>query len=217
MADICAGGEGFAELSNDLRSLMKRNVNRLGQNACVAGMSKSLADASEHGCFASSLLATYFSPRRSLTICNAGHPPPLLFRDAEKAWIALSGSISDSGETHSDTVLRSTEYHEVQTRLSVGDVLLYYSGSLVECVDAHSDLLGIAGIRKLAERLVLDGTERLAARLLSEVQATNPRILEAGDATVIVCRATKRAVGWKANLLAPLRMFRRVADQVTFL
>ena len=52
-------------------------------------MNEQFAAMSKSGCFATALVTTFFSPTNELSLCNAGHPPPLLYRAGTKQWSYL--------------------------------------------------------------------------------------------------------------------------------
>ena len=59
----------------------------LGQtDAAYAPDEPPIQPASEQGGFATAVATTFFSPTRSLSICNAGHPTPLLYRIDRRQW-----------------------------------------------------------------------------------------------------------------------------------
>ncbi len=82
LAEICGQGALSVEIAEALRELMKRNLNTIQQARFVNDMNQHLTEASERGGFASTLISTYFASTRSFTLCNAGHPPPFLYRAA---------------------------------------------------------------------------------------------------------------------------------------
>ena len=46
---------------------------------------------------------SFYAPNRKLSLSNAGHPPPLWYRDRDKAWQILGIDPSDrSGKTSAD-------------------------------------------------------------------------------------------------------------------
>src|ERR1700740_2060796 len=45
-----------------------------------------LADVSGHGSFATAVVTTFFAPTRRLSLCNDGHPRPLLFHALDGHW-----------------------------------------------------------------------------------------------------------------------------------
>ena len=86
LADICGFGHLFDEISGELRDLMRRNVNSVQHARLVRQLSCRLDGASRRGGFASTMVSTYFVSTRSFTLCNTGHPPPLLFRAKTGDW-----------------------------------------------------------------------------------------------------------------------------------
>ena len=80
LADVCDYGSGFTKTAIDLRELMKKNINTIGQARFVRQIYHQLVKDSRRGCFATMVLSTYFAPTRRLSLCNAGHALPLLFR-----------------------------------------------------------------------------------------------------------------------------------------
>lgn len=215
LADICGAGDQFRDVSDGLRAVMRRHINRVQQKGCVTAMGENLQQASDDGAFASTLLATYFSPTRSLHVCNAGHPAPLVCRNTEQQWQPIEPGLASSRSYASETALDLTEYRESSTRLAVGDRVLFYSGTLSECADQNGNLLGDCGIRRLVESSTRQGDELTAKGLLSQIASWNPHLAATGDATVVLCRATTRGTTWQDNLFAPLRLLRRAVDRVT--
>src|ERR1700749_1242434 len=98
LADVSGHGKSVATTAADLRTLMRRFVNRLDQKEFVRLLNQQFPTLSRGGTFSTAVVTTFFAPSRRLLICNAGHPRPLLFRAAKKEWTLLG---SDEGsETH---------------------------------------------------------------------------------------------------------------------
>ena len=85
LADVSGHGQMVADVAARLRDLMRDNVNTIGHRPFVAAMNKTFADETDGHRFATAIVSSYFAPTRSLSICSAGHPPPLTFRAAEQA------------------------------------------------------------------------------------------------------------------------------------
>ena len=77
LADVSGHGDAVAKSAAGLRSLMRRYVNFLDQAKFVRALNRQFAAMSRQGRFATALATTFFAPSRVLTVCNAGHPPPL--------------------------------------------------------------------------------------------------------------------------------------------
>src|SRR5580692_4330452 len=91
LADVAGHGNSVASTAANLRTLMRRFVNRLDQTEFVRLLNQQFAALSEAGTFATAVVATFFEPSRRLTVCNAGHPRPLLYRAAQRQWDFLGG------------------------------------------------------------------------------------------------------------------------------
>src|ERR1035438_6725874 len=89
LADVAGHGNAVAATAADLRTLMRRFVNRLDQTEFVRLLNQQFAGMSKDGTFATAVVTTFFAPSRRLTVCNAGHPRPLLYRAAQQQWTLL--------------------------------------------------------------------------------------------------------------------------------
>src|SRR5437764_136362 len=97
VADVSGHGDAVSELAANLRTMMRRYVNYLDQSRFVGEMNRQFTSHAKLGTFATAVVTTFFAPTNHLSLCNAGHPPPLLYRAATKKWSFLesSGPVSD--------------------------------------------------------------------------------------------------------------------------
>ena len=82
LADVSGHGGIVARTAAGLRDLMRQNINVISQRRFVAAMNRQFSATSRDEDFATAIVSSFFSPTRSLSLCNAGHPHPLLFRAA---------------------------------------------------------------------------------------------------------------------------------------
>ena len=195
---------------------MKRNVNVIQQGRLIRDMSRRLERMSQRGGFASTLVSTYFAPTGCLTLCNAGHPLPLLFRSKSGEWSVLQNAATSLPRTEApDGVIDFSEYQQLTTKLEVGDMLLSFSNILTECRNGNGDILGIDGLLQRVRRLDTSRPDLLVDDLMSLLQDEHGDNSATEDATVLLCRATETKVAWQDNLLAPFRLLRAVSDETT--
>src|SRR5450631_1824613 len=97
LADVSGHGISVASSAANLRTLMRRFVNRLDQTEFVRMLNQQFTALSEVGTFATAVVATFFSPTRRMIVCNAGHPRPLLYQSAKKEWILLGAAAENDG------------------------------------------------------------------------------------------------------------------------
>src|SRR5947207_7950569 len=86
VADVSGHGDAVAGTAGELRTLMRKYVNCIDQSEFVRGMNRQFIELSKDGCFATALVTTFFAPTNELSLCNAGHPPPLIYRAKNRRW-----------------------------------------------------------------------------------------------------------------------------------
>ena len=86
VADVSGHGAAVCDVAGQLRLLMRRYVNHIDPIRFVRSMNTQFAEMSKAGCFATAVVTTFFAPSGELSLCNAGHPPPLLYRARTRQW-----------------------------------------------------------------------------------------------------------------------------------
>lgn len=216
LADVCAPSSGFVQLASELRDLMMNHVNAINQTRFIHDMHQQLREFSEQGVYATGLVGTFFAPTQSFALCNAGQPSPLLYRASSSTWsIVRPNSLEASAfdDDASGGVLGAQEYQHFTTRLESGDMVLSYSNALTGCRNQKGELLGVQGLLDLVEQLDAEKPADIVSTLMTQVDGEATEQMGDNDATVILCQARDRGVGWKNNLLAPFRLFGSVADR----
>lgn len=216
LADVCGFGSLFSEISDELRDLIKRNVNTIQQASAVKDLSCRLDDASQRGGFASTLISTYFAPARSFALCNTGHPPPFLYRASADQWSILKETLGSGSNCDSSLgVVHPNAYQKFETKLGMGDMVLSYSNALTESRGADGSTLGVNGLLQRVRQLNGTRPSDIGPSLLSRIGDEHPENLRSDDATILLCKATSTPVAWRDNVLAPFRLLRAVSDRTS--
>jgi hypothetical protein len=217
VADVCGNIPHYERLAEELRELMKRNINTIRQARLVDEISRRLAESSQQGCFATTMIGTFFSPTRAFALCNTGNPPPLFYNAQRKSWSVLKQALPEL-DTIADSqgVNSIQEYQQFETRLNLGDLVLCVSNPITECRTAKGQTIGMDGILQRASQLDPAEPDQFIVALLEGIQREHPENLAVEDATVLLCQGTRTSVGWKDNLLAPLRFFQSATDRTSF-
>lgn len=79
-SDVAGHGEAVAEISQMLRSLMRKHINAKNQRRLVRDLNRQFTQRSESGRIATAIVATYLSQRNRLLICHAGHRRPFWYQ-----------------------------------------------------------------------------------------------------------------------------------------
>jgi hypothetical protein len=224
VADVSGHGAVVCDAAGGLRSLMRRYVNYIDQTEFVHEMNRRFVAMSADDCFATAVVTTFFAPTSTLAISNAGHPPPLWYRAKRGQWEYLelrrATHVSSDGTVGARPLGESlvsniplgimdvTRYQQFEVTLDPGDLVLCYTDSLIESLDADGDLLGLHGLIRIARELNVSDPSMLIPSLLAVVRARHAGNLEDDDVTALLFRPTGTGgygpVG--RRLLSPLRV-----------
>jgi serine phosphatase RsbU (regulator of sigma subunit) len=217
LADVAGHGEAVADTANGLKGLMRRFVNRLDQAEVVRLLNRQFAEVAPCGVFATAIIATFFSPSRRLSLCNAGHPRPLLYRAARREWSLLSAQ--DEAQCLNSRniplgIFDMTEYEHFDVELETGDCVLAYTDALMEAAGPDGQILGEDGLLELVRGIEHASPQELAESLLRETNIRCPAALACDDVTVMVLRASGRPL--KFPLMDKLAAFGRFLKKPAF-
>jgi sigma-B regulation protein RsbU (phosphoserine phosphatase) len=192
LADVAGHGQSVAATALELRSLMRRFVNRLDQTEFVRLLNQQFAAMSRDAVFATAIVTTFFSPSRRLTICNAGHPRPFLYRSAKGRWEIL-GQLDAAAQAAPSNlplgIIDESEYEQFDVELDSGDYVLSYTDALIESRGADGEMLGETGLLRLVVDLGPVAPDQLIEKLLAEIENRFPGNLSDDDATALLIRA----------------------------
>jgi phosphoserine phosphatase RsbU/P len=215
LADVAGHGKTVAATAADLRTLMRRFVNRLDQTEFVRLLNQQFAALPKTGAFATAIVTTFFEPSRRLTVCNAGHPRPMLFRAAKGQWDFLGDQGTGSRSAPSNIPLGlfdGAEYEQFDIELEPGDCLLSYTDALIESRDSDGEMLGEDGLLRITRVLGDVEPRKMIQTLLAEIETRYPENLSEDDVTVLVVRANGRRL--KFSLREKLRALGRFTSAV---
>jgi sigma-B regulation protein RsbU (phosphoserine phosphatase) len=195
LADVAGHGISVASTAADLRTLMRRFVNRLDQTEFVRLLNQQFTSLSKDGAFATAVVATFFEPSRRMTVCNAGHPRPLLYRAARKQWDFLGHTATKASAGPSNLplgLLEISAYDQFDVELEPGDRMLSYTDALMESNDASGEMLGEEGVLRILRLLGDVAPEKLIESLLGEIETRYPLNLTDDDVTVLLVQVNQR-------------------------
>lgn len=155
VADVSGHGAAVADMASDLRTLMRRFINSKSHDRLVRELNRQFTALAEMRRFATAVIATYLATTRRLTICNAGHPRPLIFRAATGEWSLLMADHDEPRDTPSNIPLGiddTTHYSQLTRDLSEGDQLLFYTDALIEAADSSGRQLGEQGLLEIVRQ-----------------------------------------------------------------
>ena len=210
LADVSGHGTSVAAIAADLRTLMLRFINRTDQAEFVRLLNQQFSALSDARTYATAIVGTFFAPSRRLTLCNAGHPRPILYRARRKEWSLLwqESPPGLAGPSNLPLGLFSvTEYEHFDVELEPGDCVVAYTDALIESSDADGERLGEEGVLRILKMLGDVKPERLIDALLGKIVEKYSENLS-DDVTVLIARANGSAQNFTlgVKILAAARM-----------
>ncbi|MBL8762718.1 MAG: serine/threonine-protein phosphatase [Phycisphaerae bacterium] len=219
LADISGHGAAVDELAGKLRALMRRYVNYLNQSSFVEKLNREFMRLTDCGIFATGLVATFWAPTSFLRLSNAGHPKAMHRSASSGRWVLLAPPpTTDEGLANVPLgIAPDTRYDQMGIKLNAGDLLIFYTDSLVEAFDANRRLLGEAGLLDLVQSLPTEDPEALMKGLVDGVSSFAGQRPFDDDVTIMVLRATGapyEAPSTSENLTALARFGRMAIDRL---
>jgi hypothetical protein len=102
----------------------------------------------------------------------------------------------------------AVQYEQFDTRLEMGDCVVCYTDSLIECFEADRTMLGVNGLLKVIQTMDNGEPATFIPKLLEKITALHPENLKNDDVTVLLFRATSHSptVSFKERLIAKGKM-----------
>lgn len=189
LADVSGHGEGSAQLAQCLQDLMRDNIEVIDHTDFVRSLNEEFATLSTAGNFATALISAYYKPDNTLILCNAGHPPPLLYCAKNDAWSLLDDTAGNPMPGISDVplgVIGGTDYTQIAVTINPGDRVVMYSDSLNESVDPAGKQLHEEGLLDLIAALPKQDGRDLCKASIDAVSAYRGGAAADDDESVLV-------------------------------
>ena len=191
VADVAGHGQHSAPLAQRLRRLMRRHINELDQTEFLRVLNQEYLAQATEGRFATALLASFHRPTRHLVVCNAGHPRPLWYRSATRAWQLVDfdqGLPPAQGLNLPLGIVAPTTYQQIAFPISPGDLIVLYSDGYTEVPGAEQGLLGERGLLALARDIDARDPAAFGTALNAAVAQRTDTAPSTDDRTLLVIR-----------------------------
>ncbi len=217
IADVSGHGTVVNNVAMSLRQLMRKYVNYLDPQKFVGEMNRRFTELSENGCFATAVVTTFFAPTNQVTFCNAGHPPPLIYRTGQ-GWSYMECQ-RPGGDVLVDLpfgIEGSSEYCESDVKLGLGDLVVCYTDGLPESRGRDGELLGQGGLLEIARGIEVTDPAQVVPSLLKAIAELHPGNLTTDDITLLLFRATGagETSPFRTRIMAPVRVIKGVLNSL---
>ncbi|QDU47720.1 PP2C family protein-serine/threonine phosphatase [Gimesia panareensis] len=206
LADVSGHGEAVAGRAEVLRQLMRRHINHINHASLVDAINNDFEAESKRGAFATAVIGTYFSPSRTLTLINAGHPSPLIYHESTGNWSPQELD-SESGDSRNFPlgVQADQNYSSIKCGLQMGDLVLCFTDGLLEMKRSDGSMLGKAGLLEMLAKLDPGNPSQLITQLVQLLDPHDRLIGSNDDLSIVLFRRNNQVSSIADNVLAPFR------------
>lgn len=139
LADVAGHGQQIGAAAVALRDLLREHVNAFDQSELMRGVNDAFGkDVDGDFQYATAAVIGYYCETRQLVFANAGHPPALWHRAAERTWEWLHENtrhVEKAVEGLPLGLIPGTEYTQTAVRLGTGDLVILYTDGVTESVN----------------------------------------------------------------------------------
>jgi hypothetical protein len=135
--------------------------------------------------FASLFWCAYNPASRVMQYVNAGHPPPLWFRQTDGG-VPTIQRLTDGGPVLG--LLENVSYRSTCVTAREGDILVAFSDGIVETTNRRSEYFGEERLTAIVERHCDQNAQAISSEVLAGVRAFAGRQPAADDQTLLVVK-----------------------------
>ena len=160
VADASGHGINSALLMSSFRSNYRGNAAWMEPNELAASLNGEVThEVGPTGMFITAALARFERDTRVLSLCSAGHCPPLLYRAGSGQMEAIASHGPPLG------FVGGAEFESYQTKVEPGDVLVLYTDGISEAANGDLDMFGEERLVAVVTREVGNDASTIAEAL----------------------------------------------------
>jgi serine phosphatase RsbU (regulator of sigma subunit) len=209
VADVSGHGIKVGPVAQRLHDLMTQYVNFVDQRRFFGALNRRFGEMLEGGMFATAVVMTYFAPTGRLSISNAGHPPPLLWRGRSRQWSFVQSQRAGGRRSNMPLgVIDAARYDQFDLSLDVEDLVLCYTDGLNESRDPQGQLLSMEGLLRVAGGIDGSRPEDVVHAFTDAIASLHEGNLTADDVTLLAFQPNggSQKVSLRNRLAAPFRV-----------
>jgi sigma-B regulation protein RsbU (phosphoserine phosphatase) len=164
-------------------SLRAQAENLYHIDSIMSKVNVALSKITEAARFASVFYCVLDCDRDILTYCNAGHNPPIVFRQDGTILSLETGGLVLG-------MFPDATYAHERLQLMHGDVVFMYTDGVTEATDSDGRQIGLERISTLAKENMTSSAEEICSAVISEVKSFSSSLRLSDDITMVVLKVT---------------------------
>ncbi len=186
IADVAGHGVSASLQMASFQALTRAIIPASGSPAEAA---KRIHDLFSHNIhfttFVTLFIGTFNPVTRTLTYCNAGHNPPLLFRSSPGQGTSVSRL---SPTAPAIGLVEEDQFGQRTLDLRPGDLLVLYTDGVIEAADPNNTFFGTDRLVGVVERLRDSSPREVVLGIRQAMEGFIGDRLPSDDITMVVCR-----------------------------
>ena len=162
------------------RQLRSLSPHKLQPAELLRQLNQLVCDRRIEGRYMTICFATWQKGRRKLRVANAGQTQPLLWKDGRVEQLTLTGFPIG--------IFDDATYDEWSVKLSSGDILVFFSDGFTEATNREGKFFGTGRLKTLIAANTKLSSDKLADRMLEEVQEFTQGGAITDDRTLVVMK-----------------------------
>lgn len=143
LADVAGHGPTASAVGMEMHVHLRQSVDIVDERRVLARLNERLSDKGLR-VMTTAVLATYYPPRRRLTVCYAGHPPGWRYHAATKTWTPLKLPVTPPATRPAFVDMPvgtgfTPEWNRHRFHMSVGDRLLLLTDGVLETMSPEAE------------------------------------------------------------------------------
>jgi len=183
LADVSGKGLGAALLAAMGKGVLYSEVTRTQHpKAVIAETNRIIRQYLQRKSFITLLLALIDTSRRTLSVCCAGHCPPIVYKESQHAaeWLRVRGAALN--------FMEDLQCEEARLTLETGDVYVFFSDGITEAANARGELFGDERLKSLVEASHEQEAGEILNSILTAVSLFSTGAKQSDDQTVVVLK-----------------------------
>jgi sigma-B regulation protein RsbU (phosphoserine phosphatase) len=185
VGDISGKGISAALLMASLHSAIRSSLSETSQDGdqvrrmakVVRGVNQQLYRRTSPESYSTLVLAHYEADTNTLSYCNAGHHPPLVFSEAEVSRLTAGGTVVG--------LFEKWDFRGDSAQLSAGNVVLFYTDGIIEASNSKGEQFGTDRLIEIVRSNAFLTAHDIQALLVEQVFDWIGSCDQADDMTVV--------------------------------
>lgn len=184
LGDVAGKGISAALLMASIQSIMRTQISEstgmFSTSSAVALLNRQLYASTSPEKYATFCFAVYDETSRILTYTNAGHLPPLLFRDGSCTLLEVTGTVVGA--------FPAIVYEQRELALQPGDLLVAYTDGIAEPENEYGEEFGEARLTQIILRHQAALSPEIVSRVMEAVAHWTGAGEQFDDMTILIAR-----------------------------